>query len=262
MSTSEAGPGLADSIRLRRLSVQRASDLLADELRSTILEGGLRGSTRLPSQQELMRQTGLGRSTVREALKMLEAEGLVTLQTGRSGGPRVRTLEVDDVVQTMRVFVQGQRIDLRMLLETRQAVEPFGAASAARRATPEELDELDHLHAGLVESRADPEAFLDANVRWHLAVVRASHNPLLVAFETAIAEIVHAGMTATETRLEAQTVEDTIAAHAKVLEKIRLRDEDGAARAMTRHLHVYREQETSVQDIADADLSIEFRAPS
>ncbi|MBW0101018.1 hypothetical protein [Pseudonocardia sp. KRD291] len=76
----------------------------------------------------------------------------------------------------------------------------------------------------------------------------------MIAFETAIAEIVHSGVTATEKLREVRAADDTVAAHAKV----RLRDAHGAVRALTRHLHVSCELEWSVQDISGADVKVKL----
>ena len=73
----------AAKVFLRPLPVQRSYTILADELRRTILEGQLDEGTRLPSERELVTQTGINRSSVREALRMLEVEGLLRSSPGR-----------------------------------------------------------------------------------------------------------------------------------------------------------------------------------
>jgi DNA-binding FadR family transcriptional regulator len=250
---SESADSGEVAISLPRLRGVRASDALADRLRRLIVEGGLDETERLPSQRELMDQTGLSRSTVREALKMLEAENLVRTRPGR-GGTYVRRLDTGDIAATLRVFVEGHRIDFETLLDTRQAVEPHCAALAARNATVADLTELDRLHRDMVEHRDTPEAFLHANLAWHLAVVNASHNDLLIAFLHAISSSVHAGMqiddqdTATGVRNEAVT------AHEKLQEHLHLRDPAGAERSMARHLHEYQAQARSWHHPADVPL--------
>lgn len=73
-------------VKLQPMSVPKASDVLANDLRERILRGEFPSGTALPPERELVNQTKMSRTTVREALRILEVQGLVTIKTGRAGG--------------------------------------------------------------------------------------------------------------------------------------------------------------------------------
>ena len=86
---SESGPR-RHAVRLTPLQVPKAPDVLAAELRERILRGDFPEDTALPPERELVQQTGMSRATVREALRILEVQGLVRVKTGRTGRRRIR----------------------------------------------------------------------------------------------------------------------------------------------------------------------------
>src|SRR5260370_31472674 len=81
----DSGPG-RHAVRLTPLRVPKWSDVLADDLRERILRGDFPEDTALPPERELVKQTRMSRATVREALRILEVQGLVRVKTGRAGG--------------------------------------------------------------------------------------------------------------------------------------------------------------------------------
>ncbi len=129
---SPSGPS---SAVFEPIETPRASDILATKIREWILNGHHDDGTPLPSERQLMEQTGLGRSTIREALRTLQTEGLVTSKVGIKGGYTIRRPSLQTVIDSVTVFLRGQRSQVRSLIETRRAIEPAAAALAAGRAT-------------------------------------------------------------------------------------------------------------------------------
>src|SRR6266496_2247824 len=82
---SKSGPN-RQPVRLTPMQVPKASDVLADDLRERILRGEFPENTALPPERELVVQTRMSRTTVREALRILEVQGLVRIKAGRAGG--------------------------------------------------------------------------------------------------------------------------------------------------------------------------------
>ncbi len=221
-----------------RVHVPKAADVLAERLREQILSGRLPEGAQLPAERELVEQTGLGRSSVREALRVLENQGLISKRLGRNGGSLIRRPDRSAIESSIDLFIRGQKLRFRSLLETREAIEPASARLAALHRTEEDLLALGEAHRQLEAAYADIPSFLVANVRWHLAVVAASHNELLIAFMTAISQAMHAG-----TDLQDFNSEDvrtiTTKAHRRIFEAIRDRDPDAARRRMERHVGAY-----------------------
>ncbi|MEU1180321.1 FCD domain-containing protein [Streptomyces sp. NPDC005820] len=221
--------------RFRTLTVPKASDVLANEVRERILSGEFGEGTALPPERQLVEQTGLSRATVREALRILEVEGLLEIRPGRGGGAFVHRPGRESLANTVQLVIRGQGIRLEALHETREAIEPACAALAARRRTERDLEELDAAHAELTGAGADVQRFLRANVRWHTAVARAGGNELLIGFMSALSRSIHAA-TDLETFLDVGVRELTARAHTRITEAIRAGDEAAAARRMTRHV--------------------------
>ena len=99
---------------LGRVEVPRAADVLADRLRQGILSGQLRPGELLPPERKLVEQTGLGRASVREALRMLEVEDLIEARLGRYGGWLVRRPDEESVARSIDVFIRGPEAPLRI----------------------------------------------------------------------------------------------------------------------------------------------------
>lgn len=175
-SRTARGRGAAGEPRPRfdTLTVPKASDVLAGEVRERILSGEFTEGTALPPERQLVEQTGLSRATVREALRILEVERLLEIRPGRGGGAFVHRPGRESLANTVRLVIRGQRIRLEDLHETREAIEPACAALAARRRTDADLAELDDAHTDLVAADEDIQRFLRANIRWHNAVARAA----------------------------------------------------------------------------------------
>ena len=221
--------------RFAPLTIPKASDVLAAEVRERIFSGELAEGTALPPERQLVEQTGLSRATVREALRVLEVENLLRIRPGRGGGAFVHRPDHRSLANAVELVIRGQRIRLESLHQTREAIEPTCAALAARHRTDEDLAELDAANADLVEAGAEIPRFLRANIRWHNAVAKAGENELLIGFMNALSQSIYAA-TDLETFMDAQIRELTAKAHARITEAIRERDEEAASRRMARHV--------------------------
>jgi len=223
------------SPRFEPLTVPKASDILAAQVRERIFSGELVEGTALPAERQLVEQTGLSRATVREALRVLEVENLLRIRPGRGGGAFVHRPDHKSLANTVQLVIRGQQIRLESLHQTREAIEPTCAALAARHRTDGGLAELDAANADLVDAGADIPRFLRANIRWHNAVAQAGENELLIGFMSALSQSIYAA-TDLEAFMDVQVRELTAKAHARITEAIRARDEQAAARRMTRHV--------------------------
>lgn len=223
---------------LEPISVPKASDILATKLRDLILSGQIEPRQSLPTERELVADSGLSRSSVREALRVLEVEGLITTRPGRSGGSTVQLPGRGSVARSMQLFVRSHSIRLEALLETRVGVEPFLAGLAARNRTQREYEEMAAIHTRFEASVDDVVAYKRINLDWHLAVARASRNEVLIALMEAISQPIfdaaaYQEVTTSEIRKAA------IRAHAGILKAIEAGDADQAASRMEKHLSAY-----------------------
>jgi GntR family transcriptional repressor for pyruvate dehydrogenase complex len=226
------------AINVKRLVVPKASDVLAEHLRESILRGELPEGSPLPSERELGERSGLSRASVREALRILESEGLIQTRPGRNGGASVKQPTAESIARSVELFVRGHRVRLESLLESREAIEPAIARLAAVNRNDDDLARLSAAQARLTSSTHDRAAYLAANVDWHMAVALASHNEPLIGFMSAISGVIRMA-----TELDPFDTDEvrglTIAAHERIHAAIAAGDPAAAERRMARHVHAY-----------------------
>jgi DNA-binding FadR family transcriptional regulator len=222
------------------MEVPKASDVLAHDLRERILNGEFTEGVPLPPERELVIQTQMSRTTVREALRILEVQGLVKIKTGRSGGAYVQRPDGASVASSVSLLIRGQQVRLADLLETREAIEPFCASLAARNRTDADLARLDGANKMIADTDATLARFLQSNVDWHVAVAAASHNEILTGLMTALSRAIYAA-TENEQFIDTEVRRTTVRAHRSITDAIRAGDPDAAVRRMNRHVHTYAE---------------------
>lgn len=218
--------------------VPKASDVLAERLRKLILQGKLAPGDQLPAERDLVVESGLSRAPVREALRVLEAEGLIATRPGRTGGSTVTLPARASIARSVEQFVRVHGIRLESLLDCRLAIEPMLAGLAAINRTSEELSRLERLHEAFVASVANVETYRRINLEWHLAVARASRNePLTALMEAIAAPILEAAYDEHVTTPEIRRA--AIEVHGRIMRAIRDQDRRAAQDRMARHLGAY-----------------------
>lgn len=233
MSTGNA----RSAIRLSPMEVPKASDVLANELRERILSGEYPEGTPLPPERELVVQTRMSRTTVREALRILEVQGLIRIKAGRAGGAFVQRPGEESVASSLELLIRGRQLRLASVHQTREAIEPSCARLAAMHRTAGDLARLEAANTAIAES-GDLDGFLRANVDWHVAVATASHNEILTGIMMALSRAIYT-TTNNEGFVNDEVRDITVRAHRSVTRAIRERDADAAVRRMARHVHSY-----------------------
>ena len=225
---------------LSPVNVPKAADVLAGILREKILGGNLDEGMALPNERDLGTQAGLSRASVREALRILEGEGLIATRLGRNGGSAVVRPSSAAIERSVAIFIRGQHIRLEAVLETRAVIEPPSARFAAAHRTDADLEEIEKSHTKLEQASAagDIPAYVRANLDWHVQVVRASHNELLIAFISSVSQSVYVA-TDLEGFNSVGVRNAVIRAHRRVMDAIVERNGDAAGRRMHRHVAAY-----------------------
>lgn len=222
--------------KMQLLPIKRATlvDKLVAEVRSEITSGRLQVGQRLPTEAKMAAQFGVSRPLLREALAELRAEGFVQTESGR--GTFVRHPTESDLADAfghqLLLAVPSPTAD--QLYEARQAIEVVAAELAAQRATPDSLATLERLLATMADSADDAAAYTAADVGFHVAVARATLNPLLPTLLAPLATLIVKGMF--ESHSTPDAVSQGIAAHTRVLRAIKRGDPAAARRAMAAHL--------------------------
>lgn len=223
------------------IDVPKSCDMLASRLRNQILSGTYIAGQQLPSERDLMEQTGISRNAVREALRILETQGLVTTRLGRYGGSFVCQPTDEMFSHYLTIFSRAHSIPLKSLVQARLALEPQVALLAALNRTDEDLAALAE---GLrqLEKAEDPATFLDRNMHCHLLVATASHNQLLQVFLTSLSGLIRDVAGEMEDIVVTSVEKDVMRFHHQLLDAIRKQDSAAAVRRMTRHIKAYEER--------------------
>jgi len=230
----------ADRIRIAPVFVPKASEVLAERLRDLIVTGRFLPGEALPPERELAADSGLSRGSVREALRLLESEGLLASRPGRAGGAVVTRPGREAISRSVELFVRAHGMRLGALLDCRLAVEPMLARLAAENRTEAELAEMTAIHERFVASVDVVPDYKRINLDWHLAVARASGNePLMALMEAVSAPIRDAQEYSDVTTPDLRR--GAVRAHTVILAAIAARDGAAASKRMERHVGAYRE---------------------
>jgi DNA-binding FadR family transcriptional regulator len=227
---------------------RKAAELIADELRQLIACGGKPGDYLL-AERLLLERFEVSRPTLREALRVLESEGLVEIRRGVRGGAVVKEPAIDDLARHFGVFLQLRDVTYEDTFIVRTIVEPAAARMSAERiaagAAPNRIEDALAREAEAIEARDDAAPLSDALVHFHDAVLEVCGSTTLLALgkllETVWASHTHhsmAAITARKGRLEA--ARKSHEAHRALGAAILAGDADRAAHLMGAHLHALR----------------------
>lgn len=220
------------------VQTSRLYEQIVQQIEESVRKGVLKEGDQLPAERELAHQFGVSRTAVREAIKALREKGLVEAYPGR--GTFITNNETSHSIrQTLdRVIKVGQPEGTATLTEVREILEPEIAALAATRADEEDLTAMREAVAVMEETRRDPEAFIEADLDFHLALAEAAANPLILSLIDSIVGLLR------EQRLRIFFVDGGPERgqyhHKRILEAIEHRDSEGARAAMRAHLRQVR----------------------
>lgn len=168
-------------------------ELVLRHIEGRLTSGDLRPGDRLPPERELAAQLGAGRQSVREALRVLQAQGVIRSQvgTGTDSGTVVVPAPARALTRLLRVHLAVDSFPMRDVTEARVMVERFSAGLAAgRRAAPDLQRMAEALTA--MDADLDREAFSDLDTAFHVAIAESGGNRLVGELTVAIRESVRA----------------------------------------------------------------------
>jgi GntR family transcriptional regulator, transcriptional repressor for pyruvate dehydrogenase complex len=216
----------------------RLYEQIVQQIEESVLNGKLKPGDQLPAERELAQQLGVSRTAVREAVKALREKGLVEAYSGRG------TFVTDGTTQAARqsfdLMVKiGQQEGAPHLAELRLILEPGIAALAAVRVTEDDLAAMCEAVAVMDRAQDDPEAYIEADLDFHLALAETAANPLILSLIDSIVGLLR------EQRIKIFNVEGGPQRgqvhHKRILEAVERRDAEMARSAMRAHLEQVRE---------------------
>jgi DNA-binding FadR family transcriptional regulator len=164
----------------------KQSEIVARQIVAQILGDGLAEGTRLPTERTMFEEYQVGRSTLREALRLLESRGILSIRTGRDGGPVVRRPRPSDLGEAMTLILQFEEVEFAEVFAARQALEPVLAGMAAKNADQAVLDEMLDCVERMGASINESAIFHKENLRFHELVASAAGSPVLELLSSAL----------------------------------------------------------------------------
>jgi DNA-binding FadR family transcriptional regulator len=203
-------------------------DATAAQLEARIAAGEWPIGTRLPAEPELMTQLGVGRSTVREAIRTLVRVGLVQVRQGDG------TYVTGRLANNESLSLRFQRAQLHEIYDVREALDLQAARLAAERRTDEDLAVLRQLLAmrATAQRARDARAFADADVAFHSQIVAATQNDMLIDLYRVLGETLHQTLFVHKQESAFDDV-DTSTEHESILQAIADQDPARAVAAVT-----------------------------
>jgi GntR family transcriptional repressor for pyruvate dehydrogenase complex len=215
---------------LRHLASQNLVEQAVEALREQILNGKLAPAGELPSQGELCDMLGVSRSVVREAMRTLQSQKLIEVSQGRR--PRVLPVGPDAVVESLGTLVRRSELSLLQLVELRRPLEAEIAVLAARRARPEQIQELREAVEALAVA-PDLDSQIAADVRFHKGLAEATGNSLFGIILNVLADLLHESRRRT---LRQSGVGTALGYHRRILAAVEAGDAAAAREEMLQHL--------------------------
>lgn len=220
----------------------RAYERVVEQVEQAIVDGALKPGQRLPSEREMVAQFAVSRSTIREAMRVLESHGLVRSHPGDPRGAEILAVSGLSLAKQMTLLANVDELSLAELVSFRMILDGSANQLAASLHTAEQLLEM---KAALAEMHSaidhGYEAFSEADVAFHEAVSRASSNSLIQVCSHVVRGVVLSLISdkIERSRNRKALMRESIRHHEEVLAAVAARDGSTAARIARRNLLAY-----------------------
>jgi GntR family transcriptional regulator, transcriptional repressor for pyruvate dehydrogenase complex len=230
--SSDARTGATAIDELRAVRTNRRYEQVAEQIQQLIARGVLQPGDRLPGERDLAAKFGVGRGSIRDAIRTLEIMGVVEPRHGH--GTVVRELSADSLVVPLATALSHKRGLVSELLDVRRMIEPSLAARAAKNATPEEVAHMEDILDRQREKMRRGEPTIEEDSEFHYAIAVAARNTVVLRVLDVLMDLLR------ESRTRSLQVpgrlERSIAGHRRVLRAIKRRDAEAAQSAVRQHL--------------------------
>lgn len=216
---------------LRAVKKKRIHEEIIAQIHDQFAEGRWKPEDRLPSERELSERFRVSRASVREAIRALESLGLVTIKTGEG----TFVASGSEVLLSPLVSVILQQKDVLLdIFEARKVIEPEIAALAAKRASPEEIRQMEEILEDQAREIARGDTGVEADTAFHSLLTQSTKNKVFLRLNDAIVDSLR------ETRERSLQIHGrpvrSLAGHREILKAVRAKDPARARRAMLQHL--------------------------
>lgn len=212
---------------------QSIPDSVSLQIQQLIANKELKAGDKLPSQRDLAEQLGVGRPAIREALKRLEAMGIVKVQHGKSS--TIEKVDLSTVMGNVSSLLELTPIDVLQLLEAKEIIEFKCTDLASQRATENDLAEMKGYLQEMEKNKKNPKVHAEADYLFHFTIVKAADNPFIIEIMKVLGKMI-------ERAIEETAIEDDLAGREKAMRYHRslyraIAQKDGKKAAEVLHKH-------------------------
>lgn len=220
----------------------KRSDLIVEEVRRWIVAEGLRAGDRLPKERELIELLDCSRGTVREALKVLESQGLIEILPGAKGGARIASVSYERTSRFLRSYLYFQPLTWAQVYRVREKLEPILAVSVVGKLSEEDFaalrQTLEICRMGIV-GEVEPQRHRAAELDFHAILCAACPDPLLRFVCTFITDLLRDLMEKKNVieALDSDFAKAALKYHAALIDAFDKGDRGAVERLMSEHIH-------------------------
>jgi len=222
----------------------KAAEIVARTLRRLIANGELKAGDLVPDEAKLIDQFAVSRATLREAVRLLEADGLIDVRPGARTGARVLLPGPEIVARPASLLLQVSGATIGDVMAARAGIEPVAAKLLAQRGTPSEFDELDSIFAERMSAARDVIRLTETTSEFHRRLVDLSGNVTLSIMAGMVYEITERNAPAapqTRGMLTQNRRQQLLGPYRRLIVLLRARDGTAAEAHWRRHIGTVRD---------------------
>jgi DNA-binding FadR family transcriptional regulator len=224
-----------------QLRIPKMAELVAQQLRRQIIGGELSEGDALPSEATLMGQFGVSRPTLREAFRVLESEGLISVRRGAHGGARVQTPNGEAAARYAGLILEYRGTTLEDVYDARNIIEPPCAALLAKRRTQADLVRLRDAVDEARETLDDPNTLIRLHNDFHALMIELAKNQTMAVLNGMVRHIIDQSSYAhiaadAGSPANIRAIRKGFRAHERLVDLIEARDAAKAEELWQRHL--------------------------
>jgi len=228
---------------LKAIRKTRIYEEVVSQIHELIREGKFKARDQLPSERELAETFKVSRTSVREALRALETQGLIVSRTG--AGNFVAELPIESLVAPLAAMLIEEKDALADIFEMRKLIEPHIASLAAERVTKRDIDRMKKILDKQREAVSRGETGVEADAELHFAIGRATQNQALEKLVSGLMDILsHSREESLQTSARRKA---SIESHRKIISAIEEHDQKKAREAMLYHIEQVEENVLSAK---------------
>lgn len=238
--SSGDGPTYSPAPEWIAVTRSRTYELVLERIEEQIVAGNLRVGDRLPAERDLASQLAVSRSSVREAVRILEAQGVVVSSVGKGpdAGTVIAALPAEALTRVLRLHLALSSFELAEMVDARVTLERSSVELAAREATAADLQGLESLLEAMDDPRLSRNRFNELDTDFHVALARASHNRLVSDVTVALRNSLRGRIQHSFGRLSdwEGVRAGLMADHRSIYEAVRAGEPEAAASAVEAHI--------------------------